>query len=289
MNLTINVISRGRPELLRETIAKTLPNITRTDTTLMVSLDDDDPASLEAMRTLGVGDAKHPALGVHVGPREDSRGEKYDRALKMAPADVYLPAVDHSPIVTPGFDERIVEAASIWPDGIGVVYTRMCDELVPLLQAPTARYVELMGYIYSHDYPYWFIDHEMADIAWMIGRINFADVWLDPRKRPNQTIRMRDVEFWCDFYDRTEILRRVKAREIIAVLDIPEWQKKQQSTWWQLLKNRSEARHNRVRGGAKALMENRGEDGPADEGYLRIKAKAEKRLSDLNTALRAAA
>ena len=227
-----------------------------------------------------------------VKEREDSRGEKYDRALTEAPADVYLLATDYGAILTPGFDEKILEAASIWPDGIGVVYTNMCDELVPMLQAPTAAYVKQLGYTYNWDYPYWFIDHEMADIAWMIGRISFADVIADQRRRPQTTTRLRDLAFWASYYEFTVLERRNKAKGIInsPEFQAPEWLKKQLCNWYPLVESRSRARNGRVIHGAQACEEARGDKLPPDEGYLRAKAKAERKMQELyNTALRAAA
>ncbi len=227
-------------------------------------------------------------------PREDSRGEKYDRALSEAPADIYLPATDYGAILTPSFDARILKAAQIWPDGIGVVYTKMCDELVPMLQAPTARYVETAGEgcIYSHQYPYWFVDHEMADMAWMIGRVNFADVVVTQEKRPNSTHRLRDVEFWAKYFEFMALDRRNRAKSVInsPEFQAPDWLKEQMSNWHPLVEMRSRARNQRVISNAKAMEADRGEQGPPDEGYIRAKLRAEKRLMDLyNTALRAAA
>ncbi len=281
------IATRERPELLVETVKQTVPMIGRDDTRLLICVDEDDKATLDCLKML----PKDGRITVSVKPREDSRGEKYDRALKEAPADIYLPSVDYEPILTPGFDQAIINAARIWPDGIGVVYTMMCDELVPLLQAPTAKYVEKMGYIYSHDYPYWFIDHEMADIAWMIGRINFADVKTNVSKRPSKTIRMWDVDFWATYYDLMALERRNKARAIInsPEFEAPDWLKLQMCNWFPLVERRSEGRNARVRSGASHCEQARGEQGERDAGYLRAKAKAEAKLQDLLHRWKAAA
>ncbi len=286
MKLTINVATRGRPDLLLDAIAGTVPNLVRPDTTLMISVDADDGDTTAALRKL----PNDKRILVSIREREDSRGEKYDRALKEAPADIYLPAVDYSPIVTPGFDQLIVDAAAIWPDGIGVVYTDMIDELVPFLQAPTAKFVAKMGYVYNPDYPFWFIDHEMADIAWMIGRIAFAKVRTDTRRRPSKTQRMRELGFWTSYYDLMALERRVKAREIIMSEDFeaPAWLKTQLCNWYPLVEMRSESRNARVRATAAQCEQNRGDAGPPDAGYLRAKAKAEAKLGQLYAALKAA-
>lgn len=286
MALTINIATRSRPALLKETIERTLPNLTRGDTILMVSVDQDDKETRLNLK----GFPKDERLLISIKPREDSRGEKYDRALTEAPASVYLAAVDYAPIVTPGFDQKIIDAAEIWPDGIGVVYTNMCDELVPFLQAPTAKFVEKLGYINSHEFPYWFSDHEIADIAWMVGRVNFADVNVDVSARPGKTLRLQELEFWTAYYDMMALDRRSKARAIIndPEFQLPDFLKQQFSNWYPLVESRSEARNRRVRASAAQCEEHRGEAKP-DQGYLRSKAKAERKLNELFAALKAAA
>jgi len=290
--LTANLITRGRPKLLLETVKLTMPHMSLPDSTLMISVDKDDQPTLDSLKLL----PKDSRIVVSCKDREDSRGEKYDRALTECPADLYLLMTDHGACLTPGFDEKILEAGSIWPDGIGVVYTQMCDELVPMLQCPTAKYASKMGYLYNHDYPYWFIDHEMADIAWAIGRINFADVRVDQGRRPKTTTRLRDLKFWASYYEFTVLERRAKIREIVMSPDFqaPDWLKKQLCNWTPLVESRSRHRNMRVIHGAEACERERGESSPPDEGYLRAKAKAERKMSELysaykNTALRAAA
>ncbi len=248
MRLTISLATRGRPELLKRTVEYTLRNMQLDSTTLLIATDEDDQPTLDSLKLL----PKDLRLKVSCRPREDSRGEKYDRALTDAPADVYLLAVDYAPILTPAFDAKILKAASLWPDGIGVVYTEMVDELVPYLQAPTARFVELLGYTYSPEYPYWFVDHEVADIAWMIGRVNMTNIRCDVSKRPEKTMRMRDLSFWAAYYDLMALERRNKARSIIRHPDFqaPNWLKEQLCNWYPLIEMRSRGRNARVRAGA---------------------------------------
>ncbi len=298
--LTINIATRGRPELLRWTLEQSLPRMGLLDSTMMVSVDEDDQPTLDSLKLL----PKDSRLLISVKPREDSRGEKYDRALTEAPADVYLLATDYGAIHTPGFDEKILEAASIWPDGIGCVYTNMCDELVPMLQAPTAKYAEKVGLyggpgygcLANHAYPFWFIDHETADLAWMIGRVNFADVTVSQVKRPKTTTRLRDLAFWAGYYEFMVLERRGIAKGIIMdpEFQAPDWLKKQLCNWHPLVEMRSRSRNGRVIHGASSGEQARGEQGPPDEGYVRSKQRAELKMTQLygvahKTTLRVAA
>ncbi len=279
MKLTVIIPTRGRADLLRLTVGCTLANMSREDTTLLIAADSDDEETLGVLGLL----PKDKRILISVEPREDTRGEKADRALAAAPADIYLQGADYAPVVTWGFDQKIIDAV-VWPDKIGVVYAAMCDELVPTLQAPTAKFVEKMGYTYSHDYPFWFIDHEMADVAWQMGRINFADVDVDVSRRPEKTLRLRDLDFWTRYFDiimRYEV--RPKVNEIVKSVDFeaPDWLKTQLCTWSPLLEKRSMMRNARVRATAAQCEQARGESEPPDEGYLRAKARAEQKVAAL--------
>jgi hypothetical protein len=104
----------------------------------MVSLDEDDP------ETHAVA-AKFP-VKVSIKPREDTIAEKWNRVLLEEPADLYMPMSDYCPHITPGFDLRIVEAAGLFEDGIGVVYNHMANLSFPGLNVLTAGLVEKLGY-----------------------------------------------------------------------------------------------------------------------------------------------
>jgi hypothetical protein len=260
------------------------------DTTLMISADDDDVSALKGLESL----PKDPRLHISVKPREDSRGEKYDRALTEAPADVYLPAIDCAPILTPGFDQIILDKAARFPDGIGVVHTQFVyrGTFPPALQAMTAGFVAKVGHIYNHDYPFWFIDHEVDDMARMIGRYFYANIDIPTGPtRPAKTHRLRDLQFWTTYYDLMALERRAKARAIIQGEDFltPDWLKADLLENYTWIENRSRLINEGVRRDAANIEAQRGDDGPPDAGYLRAKARAEQKLSEFLQALKAAA
>lgn len=257
----------------------------------MVSVDADDQPTLDSLAKLS---HSFPQVIVSTAPREDSRGEKYDRALTVAPADVYLPAVDCAPFISMGFDAEIVRKAELFPDGIGVVHTPFLGRgtFPPGLQAITANLVGKLGYIYSHEYPFWFIDHELHDLGRLIGRYFCANVDFRPDLwRPATTIRLRDVAFWATYYDMMAIERRAKARAIILSDDFktPDWQKKDLIENFQVIENEAWRINQHVRDNAAHYEAQRGDKGPPDEGYLRAKAKAERKLAELLGALKQAA
>lgn len=252
---------------------------------MMVSADADDEATIAALHSI----EPTKQLLISVRPREDSRGEKYDRALTEAPADVYLPAVDYAPIVTPGFDQIILDAATLFPDRIGCVYLPMVNASFPGLQAPTAKLIEMIGYIYNHDYPFWFNDHELDDICRMIGRYTFVDLdFHNWQYRPAKTLRLRDLEFWCSYFDAMAIERRAIARRIIASPDfkLAAGLKAALSSSYPAIEARSRNINAGVRASAARIEAQRGDE--PDEGYLRAKARAEQKLAKLIDVLQAA-
>jgi hypothetical protein len=285
--LTMVIATRGRPELLQYTIEETLKHVQDPATHILVCIDSDDPATLRRLEMLPQDDR----ITYSVKPREDSRGEKYDRALTEAPASVYLPAVDCAPIVTPGWDKIILEKAALFPDGIGVIRTPFINGVFPpALQAVTAGFVERLGYIYNPEYPFWFIDHEIHDIARLIGRYLEAPIEvLTAPTRPAKTIRLRDVAFWATYYDRMAVVRRAKARKIIDALDDAPHVKAHLRDCYHGIENEARSINEHVRRNAAAIEAQRGESGPPDEGYLRAKQRAELKLARLFEALKAAA
>jgi hypothetical protein len=245
--LVINLATRGRPQLLARTIRTTLHNIARADTVLMVSIDADDHETLEALGNPRNGDKLAPfplirTVMVSVESRELSLGAKYNRMLTFLPgADVYMAMVDYAPIVTPGFDEAILEAAAGWVDGIGTVFNDLANFAFPGLNAATRRWCELVGYFYPPYFPFWFIDHWFGDLADMTQRIAYAPVKIDTSRRPG-TQNKRDLLFWCEFYGRAAPIREAIASRIIGNGEFrtPEWLKRSLLQQFPLVRQRSE-------------------------------------------------
>lgn len=290
MKLTIIIATRDRPEQLAKTVARTLPNISRIDTTLMIAADDDDLPGLAGLKTI----SKDPRLHVSVKPREECRGEKYDRALTEAPADLYMVMHDCSPIITPGFDQITLDKAALFPDGIGVVHSPFIfrGTFPPATQSMTAKWVEKVGHIYNREYPFWFIDHEVHDIARMIGRYFCTDIEVDTAPmRPTKTLRLRDLAFWTSYYDLMALERRAKARTIIKGADFlsPDWLKADLMENYHWIEDGSRLINEGVRQNAAAIEAQRGDGSPPDEGYVRAKARAEQKLAGFIEALKAAA
>jgi hypothetical protein len=267
MSLTLNIATRGRPDHLRDTVIRTLANVQHPDTFILLSVDADDAPTIESLDRI----PKDGRLLTSIEPREDTRWLKYDRALRLAPADVYLCGVDYAPILTPGFDWDIINAAAAFPDGIGCVCTPLANASFPGLQAPTAGLVKHLGYIYPPQFPFWFGDHWIDDISRMIDRYHMVNVVVEhSRTRPGKTIGLRDVGFWATYFDAHQLTRRKQALAIIKALDEPEWRKDMLRANFPLIEYRSQWVNDIVRAQAAEIERDRGDDGEPSEAYRRV-------------------
>jgi hypothetical protein len=274
MSLSILLTARSRPELLRWTVATTVRNIQEMDTRLIVAADEDDTP--ETIATAWELAEKYHFVEVSVRPREETLGAKVNRVLTIAPADVYLHMVDYRPHLTPGFDTKILEAASLFPDGIGVVYSHMANLSFPEINAVTAGLVKHMGYFYPPYFPYWFVDHWLDDIARLIGRIAVADVQTDGSRRPG-TMDRRDVAWWATFYDAAVIHRRKMAHAIINSDEFQEseWRKKLLLSHHPLIEERSKMINDSARTTRWQFPPE-----PVDDRYRRAKSAAQAALRE---------
>jgi hypothetical protein len=277
MTLTIIVQTRARLGILRQTLERTLPAIAREDTRVLLAVDDDDRETVDGLDTL----PKDHRLVVSVKTREDTRGPKYDRALTEAPADVYLPSTDKVPITRQGFDQIILDAAALFPDGIGCVCTPLINASFPGLQAPTAKLVDLMGYIYPPDYPFWFIDHHLDDVCRMVGRYVTVDAGSDHFALPvPNTIGLKHLVFWSTYFDAMMPERAEQARKILAASAEPAWRRTVLESMFPHVELRSRLINEHVRANASAIEASRGEGAP-DERYLRVLRKATGHLLEV--------
>lgn len=259
MRLTIALATRGRHEMLAWTINRTMENIGLDDTRLVILADEDDHPT----NGLTVRDER---VVVSVAPREESLGGKYNRALRLAPADVYMAMVDYAPHVTPGFDAAVLEAARLFPDGIGVIYNHMANLSFPSLNAVTARWAEMTGGIYPEIFPYWFVDHWLDDLARMTDRMACADVRVDVSNRPG-TQEQREPTFWGTVFDSLALERRRMANLIIDAMDEPQWRKAVLRSRMHLVEERSRLINTIVRSMSAS-------EESSDPRYQRIRARA---------------
>src|SRR5215469_14895987 len=122
MRLCVSLATRERAKQLADTIRRNCACLSRPDTILMVQVDEDDQETVALARAQGLD----PRVIFDIRPREDTVAAKWNRALSQD-ADIYTCLGDDDPLVTPQTDEKILHAASLFPDGIGVVYGHLAN------------------------------------------------------------------------------------------------------------------------------------------------------------------
>jgi hypothetical protein len=276
--LSIILSTRGRPHLLVPTVRTTLKNVRNPNTRLIVMADEDDTDTILTRPQIEkMGATMWPR------PRAMSLGEKFNAGMQVEPGDVYLVMVDYAPHVTEGFDQKILDAASIYPDGYAAVYNWWANLSFPQINAVTARLAAKMGGIYPALYPYWWVDHHLDDVARMIGRIVFADVHIDTSARKDTpgkawTQGKRDTWLWALLFDALATERQEIARSIIESVDFDETPARKRA----LLNNFPWITHHSacVNSGAR---QDAGENLPPDDWYEAVKATGLAKLRSVLT------
>lgn len=277
MKLVISLATRGRPDRLIDTVAKSVANWTDPNTYMQIQVDQDDETTVAAWESACV----HNKFGKHVGeislniqPREDTIAQKWNRALSVL-GDVYLVAADDDPYIVPGYDTKIIEAAKRFPDGCGMVYGHLANLSFSGAVAPTRKLCELMGNkIFPEYFPYWFVDHWTDDVAKIIGRLSFAHVKTDQSK-PGVTQEMREPGWWATWFDAAYLMRRKQAHDIINHPSFvgEKWHKDILLTHHPLIEVRSRMINQSVRQQNAQLTQWAGNLRP-DERYNRVKQRA---------------
>lgn len=275
--LVITLATRGRPAQLIDTINKSLANWREPNTMMTVAIDSDDQATIEHLNSAAphawfVG-PDGPRIILDVRERPDTIARKWNRAMTI-PADVYLVAADDDPYITAGYDSKILEAARLFDDGIGMVYGHMANLSFSCAVAPTVKLVEKMGYIQPEYFPYWFCDHWTDDLARMIGRIALADVRTDQSKAPF-TQELREPAWWATWFDAAKLVRRKLAWSIIEggdFLETPSAKERMRRMHYRV-DYYSKWVNDNVRAQAGQLSARAGNLQP-DARYLRVKQKA---------------
>ena len=274
MKLVINLITRNRPEILARTIETTLSNITLPDTVLMVSVDNDDEATKQKLRWYNA-----PQVKIDIRPREDTTGAKYNRALEDKDAGIIVNLSDYNAFTVKGFDEKIVEAASLFPDGYGLVVNHLRNASFPDTFAMTRKLADKLGYYAPPLFTYWFWDHWVFELCQRIDRVFVADtrVEYDKQGKP-PTMGLRELGWWTTFFDCAYLHRRMVADAIVDSEEFEEasWRKKQIKAMVPHIEYRSKWINDSVRQQARDLEWQASQGGiiKQDDRYMRAKGQA---------------
>jgi hypothetical protein len=215
VKLSVVITTRNRTHLLVPTVRATVKNARNPNTTVTVMVDEDDRQTVQATPQL-----QRMGARVITVPRPKSFGTKFNLGVAAESADVYVALVDYAPFLTEGFDQKILDASTMYPDGYAVMMNWLCNLTFPTLNAVTHKLVEKMSGIYPEFFPYWFVDHHLLDVARMIDRIVFVDVQIDRSARKEEpgrpwTTNKRETWFWALLFDVMAEERKAQAQSII--------------------------------------------------------------------------
>ena len=271
MKLAISLATRGRPDRLIEALKISSSNWTNRDTVLYVQVDDDDLPTIDVITGHSLTSLGN--IVVNIAPREDTVAAKWNR-ITSVPADVYAYHADDDPYTTPGYDQKILDAAARFPDGIGAVFGHLANMSFSCTYAATAKYVQKLGFLLPAYFPYWFCDHWTDDLAKMIGRISFSNIRTD-QSRPGVTMEMREPGWWATWFDAAYLMRRQQALSILndPEFECPAWQKDLLIAGFPMIDSRSRMINHNVRQQNAQLSQWAGNLKP-DERYNRVKQRA---------------
>jgi hypothetical protein len=137
----------------------------------------------------------------------------------------------------------------------------------------TERWRVAAGGIFCGHYPFWFDDLALFEQWTMATDEEALGVNICMADKPEKTMRMRELSFWCEVFNRTRAERIERGKAIADRLGL-------------LAPKRSKAFAEKMTAMVSARMqpeqiaqiEKQGDLGPPDDSYLAAKADAEKML-----------
>lgn len=280
MKITVSIVTRGAAPYLDTVIRAYTENATDLDNVrIVVASDNDDPAWDERIDT-----PHEPHIIYSRALREDYLGAKWNRALRIAPADIYVMTTDDTGILTKGWDAKLRESAALFQDGVGVLYFGEAQGAVlPMVQAVTHGWADGFGGLFCEHFPYWFVDMWLHELATMTQRVLWVDIAGELVGGRGKTKGLRDLRFWNDFFDRTRPLREYQADRAID-----ELYKGQPYRVAQLRGRLREVALASFSWSSQYIQQTSAQqegalsiDAPEDDRYLRIKAKANAYMESL--------
>lgn len=278
MTVAVCIASRGRPNEFARTREQTMDLAELPGTHITVALD--------------AGDVDYPIDGSRA-PRENSLGAKYNRAMSYANPDatVFVLGLDDAAVATKGWDRKLMQAASLFADGVGVINSGPKEGLLqlPVATAVTKGWIEKVGFFCPPYFPFWWHDTWIDEMSRFTGRYVWTDIAWDHHGASEQpgthkTTRMRDVSWWAKFFDATRDMRMAKAREMIMDFDDPAWLKSQLLSEMPAMAQSLWMRNGHVRENGRMFESTFGGERGIDSGYDQIKAQAAAMMTGLKAA-----
>lgn len=259
MKITVCIPSRNRPVMLSGAIGSLHARASgKHEITYVIGCDDDDPNTIAVVDLIK---ARGLPVQAHCAPRSSSLGGMVNVMCAAYPADVYCSLCDDVKAGTFDWDEAIHTAWLKRRDGVWWWRTKESRYAIV-----SAKWYTAAGRIFTNYFPFWWDDVWLMQVwRYATGKSDlWVDAWLEDRAPATQ--RMRDLEFWTDFYWSRADERRAEADRIRRALGRPAFR----------LKPHHELQANpdyTARIGA--IQAKQGERAPPTPEYLAAKARAE--------------
>lgn len=273
MKISVLIPSRGRVRQLAASLtALWMCESGEHEVRYRVACDDDDPDTGTFLRSARL----ELPIDVRIGPRPDNLGSVANDLAQHWLADVYQVFGDDLLCITYGWDKNLAAAVEQTPHGVFWMRCARKDE--SLVPAVTEKWRTAAGSIFTEHFPFWYDDLWLREL-WVMATdadpIYVDNVVVD---KPLATHRMRDLEFWAQFYYTMRQHRVLHGREIAHNLGLPSPRIGQE---FANRMNRYEPFSAEF--AAKVEKSNKAETGEPSESYKYMKAKAEdlmKRLAE---------
>jgi hypothetical protein len=219
--ISILLATRGRPELLAQSIAALKATTAQKDkTVLWVYVDEDDEVTRKAIDS---GSMPDPGLKVnwHVGPRTPGLGETHQAMWNASgrASEAYMISSDKARFDTPEWDNAIRAKLNEYPDGVLLMFAHdpnTADQATyPILGW---GWLKTLGYFFPGYFPYWFDDKWCDEIGRMAGRYFKLPIVISPIAGRGRTQRMRGMQFWVRFFQVTLCERKEAATNLIKAM-----------------------------------------------------------------------
>lgn len=237
------------------------------DVAYVVGCDDDDPNTAALVELIKTRDVPVKA---HCGPRSSSLGGMVNTMALANPADVYCSLCDDVTALTDDWDEAIHAAWLKRRDGVW--FWRTKDSHYAIV---SHKWYAAARRIFTDYFPFWWDDCWLIQL-WMYATgkpRQYVEAWLDDRAPATQ--RMRDLEFWTEFYWSRADERRAEADRIRRALGRPSFKLKPHHELYR------SADYTRRVGEIEAKQ---GERAPPTPEYLAAKARAESLMNQKEAA-----
>ena len=249
------------------------------DIQYIIACDDDD------YKTIGTLQLLSSATTIYIAPKPLGYGDLWNRPIAEflgAPMDIYIPLSSDIFIAAPNWDALIVSALSkAPPQGHGLIAWN--DPSVPgtaNVIVYSKGWVDLTGRLFPTHFPFWFIDTWVDETySFVSGNTIPIIKELTLTGKRGKTRRLRDLEFWWQYFTALRPQREADAAAIRAKLQIkldPEHLLKVRKFW--------EDRDARNRPILRQTEATQAYDNEPSEMYKLAKNNAEKHLASLQTA-----